>query len=60
MLVFPLKNMRMLVFLLHWVVVLGIVIMKALITRKVTVDGPVLAITELRQKVLGPDHDSTN
>jgi len=29
---------------------------RALITRKVVVDGPVLAIRELRQKVLGPEH----
>jgi putative sterol carrier protein len=33
--------------------------MRALITRKVVVDGPVMAIRELRQKVLGPEHDST-
>jgi putative sterol carrier protein len=33
---------------------------KALITRKVVVDGPVLAIRELRQKVLGPEHNATN
>jgi putative sterol carrier protein len=32
---------------------------KALITRKVVVDGPVLAIRELRQKVLGPEHNAT-
>lgn len=32
---------------------------KALLTRKVIVDGPVLAIRELRQKVLGPEHNTT-
>ena len=32
---------------------------KALITRKVVVDGPVLAIRELRVKVLGPEHNAT-
>lgn len=32
---------------------------KALIMRKVIVDGPVLAIRELRQKVLGPEHNAT-
>lgn len=32
---------------------------RALITRKVIVDGPVLAIRELRQKVLGPEHNAT-
>jgi len=32
---------------------------RALITRKVIVDGPVLAIRELRQKVLGPEHNNT-
>jgi putative sterol carrier protein len=32
---------------------------RALITRKVTVDGPVLAIRELRVKVLGPEHNAT-
>ncbi|XHH10248.1 MAG: SCP2 sterol-binding domain-containing protein [Candidatus Bathyarchaeia archaeon] len=31
---------------------------RALITRKVTVEGPVLAIRELRQKVLGPEHNN--
>jgi putative sterol carrier protein len=30
----------------------------ALMTRKVKVDGPILAIRELRQKVLGPEHDT--
>jgi putative sterol carrier protein len=33
--------------------------MRALITRKVTVHGPVMAIRELRQKVLGPEHNAT-
>ncbi len=32
---------------------------RALITRKVVVEGPVLAIRELRQKVLGPEHNAT-
>ena len=32
---------------------------RALITRKVTVEGPVLAIRELRIKVLGPEHNAT-
>ncbi len=32
---------------------------RALITRKVTVDGPLMAIRELRQKVLGPEHNTT-
>jgi putative sterol carrier protein len=32
---------------------------RALITRKVVVDGPVLAIRELRIKVLGPEHNAT-
>ena len=32
---------------------------RALLTRKVIVDGPVLAIRELRQKVLGPEHNTT-
>jgi putative sterol carrier protein len=32
---------------------------RALITRKVVVDGPVLAIRELRVKVLGPEHNAT-
>ncbi len=32
---------------------------RALITRKVVVDGPVMAIRELRQKVLGPEHNTT-
>jgi putative sterol carrier protein len=32
---------------------------KALLTRKVIVDGPVLAIRDLRQKVLGPEHNTT-
>jgi len=31
---------------------------RALITRKISVDGPVLAIRELRQKVLGPEHNN--
>jgi putative sterol carrier protein len=32
---------------------------RALITRKVIVEGPILAIRELRQKVLGPEHNTT-
>jgi putative sterol carrier protein len=32
---------------------------RALITRKVVVEGPILAIRELRQKVLGPEHNTT-
>jgi putative sterol carrier protein len=32
---------------------------RALITRRVIVDGPILAIRELRQKVLGPEHNTT-
>ncbi len=32
---------------------------RALITRKVVVDGPLMAIRELRQKVLGPEHNTT-
>jgi len=31
---------------------------RALITRKVSIDGPILAIRELRQKVLGSDHNN--
>jgi putative sterol carrier protein len=32
---------------------------RALITRKVFVEGPVLAIRELRIKVLGPEHNAS-
>lgn len=32
--------------------------LSALMTRKVKVDGPILAIRELRQKVLGAEHDT--
>ncbi len=32
---------------------------RALITRKVVVDGPLMAIRELRQKVLGAEHNTT-